>query len=198
MPYPHGQCRFSTLCRVGFGGAHLRHEDVGRHRRFSTLCRVGFGGAPKNKKNKRAPLFQYPLSGRVWWSAAPFTQVIIILVSVPSVGSGLVEQNPPNRFNRKILCFSTLCRVGFGGAPAAQPGRPSQEAFQYPLSGRVWWSVAHGRPRRQQIPFQYPLSGRVWWSITTTSQARAALCFSTLCRVGFGGAVLRIIPQLAF
>ena len=60
---------------------------------FSTLCRVGFGGAPgDNQAND------------------------INVVSVPSVGSGLVERAIIPTLLLLNLCFSTLCRVGFGGA----------------------------------------------------------------------------------
>ena len=88
---PSSLC-FSTLCRVGFGGALVITGEDEQPRSFSTLCRVGFGGA-------RRPL---PAS-----APAP--------VSVPSVGSGLVEPKQASANNRDTQ-------------------------FQYPLSGRVWWS----------------------------------------------------------
>ena len=209
--------RFSTLCRVGFGGARLARAPRRARQGFSTLCRVGFGGArPPTAETSRPDPFQYPLSGRVWWSFV-FVRAsrCWCAVSVPSVGSGLVERRRRQRRSRM------------------------HKGFQYPLSGRVWWSQtadsgdeppgsvsvpsvgsglvehnsspAHLRGWAVSVPsvgsglveliclqarcllttFQYPLSGRVWWSIELIRNPRTKKGFSTLCRVGFGGAVRR-------
>ena len=241
--------RFSTLCRVGFGGARALHCAVGRRQSFSTLCRVGFGGAKRpllsdlrdsvsvpsvgsglvELTSSSAPvggqkvsvpsvgsglvervcrclsqpsrLFQYPLSGRVWWSSANNPQQLqhFRFSTLCRVGFGGAPCQTGQRAGN--VCFSTLCRVGFGGArglifwcirvivsvPSVGSGlveRSAQQAsggsigFQYPLSGRVWWSESGRTSTFIVTSFQYPLSGRVWWSVVPEAGKPATRCVS--------------------
>ena len=86
--------------------------------------------------------------------------------------------------------FSTLFRVDAIGAAAVFAAATCFTTFQYPLSGRCYWSVTtdalFGILRGL---FQYPLSGRCYWSdLTALSEVTASSGFSTLFRVDAIGA----------
>ena len=67
--------------------------------------------------------------------------------------------------------------------------RPGQEEFQYPLSGRCYWSFAADNQAALPVVFQYPLSGRCYWSPEVEVALQEHLRrFSTLFRVDAIGA----------
>ena len=188
------QLCFSTLCRVGFGGAPLWRRIRRTHRRFSTLCRVGFGGATAVLISSAARS-RFSTLCRVGFGGAPLIPRVVTRVDCFStlcrVGFGGAAT--ATIMVDTCSCFSTLCRVGFGGAVKNENKSKDVRVFQYPLSGRVWWSTIVGCAWRCLKPFQYPLSGRVWWSMAGVSSVPSLSGFSTLCRVGFGGAKRRCI-----
>ena len=86
---------------------------------FSTLFRVDAIGAPVGRAGVVVGgMFQYPLSGRCYWSDEKAARLALaFFVSVPSFGSMLLEPTAGTVFESLIRGFSTLFRVDAIGAP---------------------------------------------------------------------------------
>ena len=132
--------------------------------------------------------FQYPLSGRVWWSDVELYALENgEIVSVPSVGSGLVEQLVQKSSSAPLLVSVPSVGSGLVERSAAHV-RPVDVPVSVPSVGSGLVERRPRMPSKIWHPFQYPLSGRVWWSLVRLFAAGGSSSFSTLCRVGFGGA----------